>query len=146
MMEKRFIRLLRGWRRCPFRRPTCQRWWRWYCLWRCCSPFLTSSFASTLSSSLQRCRSLHPVVNVIKGLQSQITVNFTIVTMFIVQAGNTKGISITVPLTSCVTVLESPVWILTIFVFICKTDQSKPVKQEVNGIVIPPPLVFPGTG
>jgi len=28
-------------------------------------------------------------------------------------------------------------------VFICKTDQSKPVKQEVNGTVIFPPLVFP---
>jgi hypothetical protein len=30
------------------------------------------------------------------------------------------------------------------FVFICKTDKSKPVKQEVNGTVILPPLVFPG--
>jgi hypothetical protein len=30
-----------------------------------------------------------------------------------------------------------------IFVFICKTDYSKPVKQEVNGTVILPPLVFP---
>jgi hypothetical protein len=29
------------------------------------------------------------------------------------------------------------------FVFICKTDSSKPVKQEVNGTVILPPLVFP---
>jgi hypothetical protein len=29
--------------------------------------------------------------------------------------------------------------------FICKTDQSKPVKQEVNGTVILSPLVFPGT-
>jgi len=42
--------------------------------------------------------------------------------MFIVQAGNTKGGSITVPLTSCLTGLESAVWLLTIFVFICKTD------------------------
>ncbi len=40
--------------------------------------------------------------------------------------------------------MESAVWQLTIFVFICKTDQSKPVKQEVNGTVILPPLVFPG--
>jgi hypothetical protein len=36
--------------------------------------------------------------------------------------GNTKGGSITVPLTSCLTGLESAVWQLTIFVFICKTD------------------------
>ncbi len=28
------------------------------------------------------------------------------------------------------------------FVFICKTDLSKPVKQEFNGTVILPPLVF----
>jgi hypothetical protein len=32
---------------------------------------------------------------------------------------------------------------LTIFVFISKTDYSKPVKQEVNSTVILPPLVFP---
>ncbi len=56
--------------------------------------------------------------------------------------GNTKRGSITVPLTSCWTGLESAVWQLTIFVFICKTDQSKPVKQEVNGTVMLPPLVF----
>ncbi len=30
-----------------------------------------------------------------------------------------------------------------IFVFICKTDLSKPVKQEVNGTGILSPLVFP---
>ncbi len=39
-------------------------------------------------------------------------------------SGNTKVGSITVPLTSCLT-------------------DSKPVKQEVNGTVILPPLVFP---
>jgi hypothetical protein len=33
---------------------------------------------------------------------------------------------------------------MIIFVFICKTDRSKPVKQEVNSTVILPPLVFPG--
>jgi len=38
------------------------------------------------------------------------------------EAGNTKGESITVPLTSCLTGLESAVSQLTIFVFICKTD------------------------
>jgi hypothetical protein len=57
--------------------------------------------------------------------------------------GNTKGGSITVLLASCLTGLESAVWQLTIFVFICKTDQSKPIKQEVNGTVILPPFVFP---
>ncbi len=57
--------------------------------------------------------------------------------------GNTKWGSITVPLTSCLTGLESAVWQLTFFIFICKTDQSKPVKQEVNSKVILPPLVFP---
>ncbi len=64
--------------------------------------------------------------------------------LLIVETGNTKGGSITVPLTSCLTSLESAVWHLTIFVFICKTDYSKPVKQEVNSTVILPPLVFPG--
>ncbi len=43
-----------------------------------------------------------------------------------VWAGNTKEGSITLPLTSCLTVLESAVWLLTIFVFICKTVKSKP--------------------
>jgi hypothetical protein len=61
-----------------------------------------------------------------------------------VSAGNTKGRSISVPLTSCLTGLESALRKLTIFVFICKTDLSKPVKQEVNGTVILPPLVIPG--
>ncbi len=58
--------------------------------------------------------------------------------------GNTKWGSITVLLTSCLTGLESAAWQLTIFVFICKTDESKPVKQEVNGTAILPPLIFPG--
>jgi hypothetical protein len=53
--------------------------------------------------------------------------------------GNTRGGSITVPLTSCLTGLESAVRQLTIFIFIFKTDYSKPVKQEVNGIVVLPP-------
>jgi hypothetical protein len=37
-------------------------------------------------------------------------------------SGNTKGGSINVSLTSCLTGLESAVWQLTIFVFICETD------------------------
>jgi len=36
--------------------------------------------------------------------------------------GNTKGGSIAVPLTFCLTGLESTVWQQSIFVFICKTD------------------------
>jgi hypothetical protein len=39
----------------------------------------------------------------------------------LVKPGNTKGGSITVPLTYCLTGLESAVSLLTIFVFICKT-------------------------
>ncbi len=54
---------------------------------------------------------------------------------------NTKG-GCTVPLTSCLTGLESAVWQQTIFVFICITDLSKPVKQVVNGIVILFSFVF----
>jgi hypothetical protein len=46
-------------------------------------------------------------------------------------------------LTSYLTGLESAAWQLSIFVFICKIDWSKPVKQEVNGTVILPSLVFP---
>jgi hypothetical protein len=64
-------------------------------------------------------------------------------TLGILTPGNTKGGSITVPFTSCLTGLESAVWQLTIFVFIFKTDESKPVKQEVNSTVILSPLVFP---
>ncbi len=58
------------------------------------------------------------------------------------QQGILTGGSITVPLT-CLTGLESAVLELTIVIFICKTDYSKPVKQEANGTVILPPLVFP---
>jgi hypothetical protein len=39
-----------------------------------------------------------------------------------IEAGNTKGGLITVPLTSSLTGLESAVWQQTIFVFSCKTD------------------------
>jgi hypothetical protein len=59
------------------------------------------------------------------------------------EAGKTKGGSITVPLTSSLTGLESAVWQLTIFVFICKADFYKPVKQGVNGTVILPPFSIP---
>jgi hypothetical protein len=62
----------------------------------------------------------------------------------ITYAGNTEGGSITVPLTSCLTGLDwSVLQIKTKFVS-CHTANSKTAKQEVNGTVILPPLVFPG--
>jgi hypothetical protein len=60
-----------------------------------------------------------------------------------VQAGNTKGGSIAVPLTSCLTSLDSVLQIKMKIVS-CHTADSKPVKQEVNGTVIRPPFVFLG--
>jgi hypothetical protein len=59
--------------------------------------------------------------------------------------GNTKGGSITVPLTSCLTGLGKPVLLIKTKIVISHTADSKPVKQEVNGTVILPPLVFPAS-
>ncbi len=53
---------------------------------------------------------------------SQMAILLVLVNVAFVLPGNTKGGSITVPLTSCLTGLESAVWLPTIFVFICKTD------------------------
>ncbi len=61
-----------------------------------------------------------------------------------VSSGNTKGGSITVPLTSCLTGLDKSVLQIKTEIVSCTTADSKPVKQEVNGTVILPPLVFPG--
>ncbi len=58
-------------------------------------------------------------------------------------AGNTKGGSITVPLT-CFTRLDYSVLQIKTKIVSCHTADSKPVKQEVNGTVILPPLVFRG--
>ncbi len=58
-------------------------------------------------------------------------------------SGNTKGGSITVPLTSCLTGLDWCVLQIKTKIVSCHTADSKPVKQEVNGTVILPPLVFP---
>ncbi len=52
--------------------------------------------------------------------------------------------SITVPLTSCLTGLDWSVLQIKTKIVSCHTANSKPVKQEVNGTVILPPLVFPG--
>jgi hypothetical protein len=58
--------------------------------------------------------------------------------------GNTKGGSIIVPLSSCLTCLDKSVLQIKTKIVSCHTADSKPVKQELNGIVILPPLVFPG--
>ncbi len=60
------------------------------------------------------------------------------------KAGNTKGGSISVPLTSCLTGLDKFVLQIKTKIVTCHKADSKPVKQEVNGTVILPPLVFPG--
>jgi len=57
--------------------------------------------------------------------------------------GNTKWGSITVQLTSCLTCLDSSVLQIKTKIVNCNTADSKPVKQEVNGTMILPPLVFP---
>jgi hypothetical protein len=59
--------------------------------------------------------------------------------------GNTKGGSITVLLTSCLTGLDSPVSQIKAKIVSCHTADSKQVKQEVNSPVILPPLVFPAS-
>ncbi len=60
------------------------------------------------------------------------------------KAGNTKGGIITVPLTSCLTGLEESVLQIKTVIVSCHTADSQLVKQEVNGTVILPLLVFPG--
>jgi len=60
--------------------------------------------------------------------------------------GNTKGGSITVPLTSCLTGLDKSVLQIKTKIVSCHTADSKLVIQEVNGTVILPPLVFPAYG
>jgi hypothetical protein len=59
----------------------------------------------------------------------------------IVYTGNTEGGSITVLLTSGLTGLESAVWQLTIFSFICK--KANPNHSNRRSAILPP-LVFPG--
>ncbi len=56
---------------------------------------------------------------------------------------NTKGGSITVPLTSCLTGLDLSVLQIKTKIVSSLAADSKPVKQEVNGTMILPPLVFP---
>ncbi len=60
-------------------------------------------------------------------------------------SGNTKGGSIAVLLTSCLTSLDKPVLQIKTKIVSCHTTDSKPVKQEVNGTVILPPFSIPCT-
>jgi hypothetical protein len=60
------------------------------------------------------------------------------------QPGNTKGESIIIPLTSCLTGFDQSVLLIKTKIVSCHRADSKPVKQEVKGTVIIPPLVFPG--
>ncbi len=53
-----------------------------------------------------------------------------------VEPGNTKGGSITVPLTSCLTGLDQSVLQIKTKIVSSHTTDSKSVKQEVNGMVI----------
>ncbi len=57
---------------------------------------------------------------------------------------NTKGGSITVPLTYCLTGLDQSVLKIKTKIVSCHTGDSKPVQQDVNSTVILSPLVFPG--
>ena len=57
--------------------------------------------------------------------------------------GNTKGRSMTVPLTSCLTGLDKSVLQIKTKNFSCHIADSELVKQEVNSTMILPPLVFP---
>jgi hypothetical protein len=61
----------------------------------------------------------------------------------IMYSGNTKGGSIIIPLTSCLTGLDKSVLEIKTKLVSCHTADSEPVTQEVNGTVIIPPLVFP---
>jgi len=57
---------------------------------------------------------------------------------------NTTGESIAVPLTSCLTGLNWSVLQIKTKIVSSHAADTKPVKQEINGRVILPPLVFPG--
>jgi hypothetical protein len=58
------------------------------------------------------------------------------------EPGNTKGESITVLLTSCLTDWDESVLQIKTKIVSRHTADSKPVKQEVNGTLIHPLLVF----
>ncbi len=64
-------------------------------------------------------------------------------TLILSGSGNTKGGSITVLLTSCLTSLDQSVLQIKTKIVSCHAADLKLVKQEVNSTVIHPPLVFP---
>ncbi len=61
----------------------------------------------------------------------------------VLEKGNTRGGSITVLLTCCLAGLDYSVLQIKTKFFSSDTADSKPVKQEVNAVILPP-LVFPG--
>jgi hypothetical protein len=63
----------------------------------------------------------------------------------VISAGNTIGGSITVLLASCLAGLDWSVLQIKTKIVSCHTADSKLVKKEVNGTVILPTLVFPGS-
>ncbi len=74
--------------------------------------------------------------------QSILELSISMVKIYL-SSRNTKGGSINVPLTSCFTVFDWSVLQIKTKIVVCHTADCKPVKQEVNGTVILPPLVFP---
>jgi hypothetical protein len=122
-----------------------------------CLSFLCFNFHLTDSLLFQRCiglRFLFPVycipeTELTKGKHTSLaTIDYCEYSpsfgSAMVDPGNTKWGSITVPLTSCLTGLDLSVMQIKTNIVSCHTADSKPVKQEVNGTVIIPPLVFPG--
>ncbi len=63
--------------------------------------------------------------------------------MPLISPGNTKRGSITVLLTSCLTGLDKSVLQIKSKIVSFHTAYSNPLKQEVNGTVILPHLLFP---
>ncbi len=78
----------------------------------------------------------------VKTIKTQNKVTY--LTLSKVYPGNTKVGSITVPSTSCLTGLDWSVLKIKTKIVSNHTADSEPVKEEVNGTVILPPLVFPG--
>ncbi len=74
-----------------------------------------------------------------------IMLSVLVLSALMLNQGILKGGSITVPLTSCLTGLAQSVLRIKTKIISCYTADSEPVKQEVNGTVLLPPLVFPGS-
>jgi hypothetical protein len=80
----------------------------------------------------------------LQRLSSCVAVSWQPSTSCRIGQGIIKGDSL--PLTSCLTGLDQPVLQIKTKIVSSHTADSKPVKQEVNGTVILPRLVFPGSG